>query len=60
MSGAMLLEENDRVTWMDFPDYAGRYAIAAAAFLDAISCGLADLRRGAITPWEDVKRELGL
>ena len=60
MSGAILLEENDRVMWMDFPDYAGRYAIAAAAFLDGIQRGLADLRRGDITPWEEVKEELGL
>lgn len=60
MTSAMLLEETERITSMSFPNYVAEYVTASAEFLDGIRRGLADLRRGDITPWEDVKQELGL
>ena len=60
MSSAMLLEETERTTSMSFPHYVAEYVTASAEFVDGIRRGLADLRRGDIAPWEDIKRELGL
>ena len=60
MTSAMLLEETERITSMPFRHYVARYLTASAGFVGGIRRGLADLRRGDITPWEDVKQELGL
>jgi hypothetical protein len=60
MPGAMFFEETERITSRPFSHYVAAYVMASAEFAEGIQHGLADLRRGNITSWEDVKRELGI
>ena len=43
-----------------FPEYMARFVRTSPDFLSGVRTGIAALKEGRITPWEDVERELGL
>ena len=45
---------------MTFPEHVVKYVKESPDIMDGIRRGVADLNEGKVTPWEDVKRELGL
>ena len=47
-------------TAMPFPEYVAKYVRESPDLMDGIKRGVAAVREGKITSWEDARRELGL
>lgn len=61
MGGIEVLERRKRDTRdVPFSDYIRGYIRDNSKELDAIHCGLADIKAGRIRPWNDIKKELRL
>jgi hypothetical protein len=59
VASAAVLTSSDP-TDMPYELYVARYWRGDAAFRDNIRKSLADLRAGRVTPWREVKKELGI
>ena len=57
-----LLENREAAATMPMlsPEYMTKYVKESPDLMDAIKRGVADVRAGRITSWEDARRELGL
>lgn len=60
MSGAELLLVRKPTFELSFHDYLAEYIKADTDFMDGIRRGVADCKEGRVTPWVEVKKELGI